>query len=143
MRAIPILCQAAAMMVLLALGATTEARVSHGYSTVFTLDTVTDAGHENLDMPRNVELSPAYPNPFNPNATIEFELTDSGSIDLSVYDPQGRLVQSLASGAHSVGRHAAAWDGRDMSGRFMPSGIYFCRLRSPWGTQTKKLTLVR
>ncbi len=55
-----------------------------------------------------------YPNPFNPQTTIRYELPAALPVDLQVYDLRGRLVRTLASGRiERAGEHRIQWDGRD------------------------------
>ena len=79
-------------------------------------------------VPTETRLLPNYPNPFNPNTWITVELAQDSDMNVSVYDMLGRLVKTLASGAHKAGGHVFEWDGTDASGVALPSGIYFTRL---------------
>ena len=81
-------------------------------------------------MPRSglVNLQQNVPNPFNPQTTIRFELAEAGPVTLAVFDAQGRRVATLARGFYAAGEHAAAWDGRDATGRPVGSGVYLYRL---------------
>lgn len=88
-------------------------------------------------------LLPAYPNPFNPTVTIPFVLASTGRVDLSVYDAAGRLVDLLVDDALPAGRHDVSWNGVDMRGRPLPSGIYFIRLNVGDNVSTGKVSLVR
>jgi flagellar hook assembly protein FlgD len=126
----------------LIIGAAAQARVSHGYSGIFSLDTVTAVGDEN-GLPQATSISTIYPNPFNPRTTIAFELAEAATIELAVFDLRGRLVTVLESGPLPIGRHQAIWDGQDDKGRAVPTGTYVCRLSTPQGPQTKKMTLAR
>lgn len=80
----------------------------------------------------------AYPNPFNPRATITLELPAAGRTTLRVYDVTGRLVETLADGVLSAGSHTLFFDGSLYS-----SGIYFARLEAGSVTRTQKLALLR
>lgn len=83
-------------------------------------------------------LKPVYPNPFNPAATIPVSLGSDQDVRLSVYDLKGRLVRVLHDGALTAGNHAFSFDGRELA-----SGTYFCRLETPVGVQTERMTLVK
>lgn len=120
-----------------------QSRVSYGDSPVFSLDTITAVGDEGGAVPALTALSAAYPNPFNPRVTIEYQLAAAGPIELAVFDPRGRLVRMLESGPHPAGRHQANWDGLDAAGRAAPAGIYLCRLAGAHGTQTLKIGLAK
>ena len=116
--------------------------MSHGYSGIFSLDTVTAVDDQTAPPPANA-IAAIYPNPFNPRTTIAFELAEPGQIVLSVVDLRGRLVRVLESGTRPTGRHQATWDGQDSEGRAVPAGTYFCRLTTAQGPHTRKLTLAR
>jgi len=71
-----------------------------------------------------------YPNPTGGDTRIDFVLGTGGEVELSVYDVAGRLVRTLRLGVLAQGDHTAGWDGRDGSGSFVPSGVYFVRLKA-------------
>jgi hypothetical protein len=121
---------------------TAIAQIAHGYSNVFTVDTVASVDGEESP-PLVTALISIYPNPFNPLSTIEFELAESGSVELAVFDLRGRLVRVLDRESRSRGQYRTTWNGRDEDGRAMPAGTYFCRLVTSGGAQTMKLTLVQ
>jgi flagellar hook assembly protein FlgD len=125
------------------MGATAEARVSHGYSGIFSLDTVTAVGDEANSPPQATMLGTIYPNPFNPRTTIGYELVEAATVKLAIYDVRGMQVRLLEAGNRPSGRHQTIWDGQDDKGRAVPTGTYFCRLATPQGSQTRKLTLAR
>jgi hypothetical protein len=102
--------------------------------------------------PAPVELLPTRtdlrletaPNPFNPQTVISFELPESASASLEIFDPAGRRVRVLVRGeALTAGAHSRGWDGRDEIGREAPSGTYVCRLRAGETTGSTRLTLLR
>jgi hypothetical protein len=78
-------------------------------------------------------LGRAYPNPFNPLTTIEFEVGKPTSAKLEVFTVEGRLVRVLADGRFATGPQRATWDGTDHSGRKVASGTYFYRLTTGEG----------
>ena len=94
-------------------------------------------------VPTGVRLFPAYPNPFNPSTTIRYELPQTESVNVSIYNVQGRLISELTNQVQSAGRYAIQWSGKDNSGRHIPSGIYLCKLATPNYSQTKKLILLK
>jgi len=86
----------------------------------------------------------SYPNPFNPRTTIAYDLPRPARIDLRVYDVHGRLASVLVpEQAATAGRHEIIWEGADESGRKLPSGVYFARLRSARQQTTGRLVLVK
>lgn len=132
-----------AAAVLLLAGTAAQARVSHGYSGILTIDTVTAVRDDTNTVPQVTTIAAIYPNPFNPRTMIEFELAEAGPIELAIYDVGGRAVRVLDSGSRSAGRYQATWDGTDNAGRAIPTGTYFCRLNTVQGSQARKLTLAR
>jgi hypothetical protein len=124
-------------------GTTTQARISHGYSGIISIDTVTAIGEGASGPPQAARISSIYPNPFNPRTTIEYELGVGDSIELSIFDMRGRLVYSVESGSKTAGQHQATWNGVGRDGRSVPAGTYYCRLMTSHGANTQKLTLAK
>lgn len=77
------------------------------------------------ELPHDTALHPVYPNPFNPQAVVTYELRAPAEIRLSVFDVMGREVRVLADGRHSAGTHQAVLDAIGL-----PGGVYFVRLVS-------------
>jgi glucose/arabinose dehydrogenase len=89
-------------------------------------------------------LSQNVPNPFNPVTRIRFSTHEEGLVELTVYDVEGRLVQTLVRKRLDAGPHAAAWDGRNEKGAAAPSGIYFYRLAvNGRAVDAKRMVLLR
>ncbi|MBD3221893.1 T9SS type A sorting domain-containing protein [bacterium] len=83
-------------------------------------------------------LGSCYPNPFNPTTTIPVTLARETEVRLAIYDLRGRLVRELHDGVMAAGRHAVPFDGSGLT-----SGVYLCRLESPAGARTQRLTLLK
>jgi hypothetical protein len=101
------------------------------------------AAPEAPSLPAVTRLAGASPNPFNPQVTIAFDLAAPARVRLAVYDLQGALVRVLADGDLAAGRSSATWDGRDDSGRALPSGAYFARFDAGGVRESMKVMLVR
>jgi hypothetical protein len=99
------------------------------------------------DLPaRGAAIESTYPNPFNPLVRVRYAVStqdDGTKIALDILDIRGHLVLSLESGPQAAGHHEAAWGGTDATGRRMPSGAYFVRLRSASGQQIRPITMVK
>lgn len=93
--------------------------------------------------PKSPRLIRSFPNPFNAATTIEFELTDPGSVSLKVYNMLGQKVRVLADGEFEPGRHSVTWDGRDAHGTTVASGVYLYRFESGNVSQTRKMILLK
>lgn len=90
-----------------------------------------------------VQLSQNVPNPFNPTTTIKFSLPASEQVALAVYNANGALVRTLVDGVKERGDHNITWDGRDMSGSPVSSGVYFYRLSAGKFSESKKMVLLK
>jgi ligand-binding sensor domain-containing protein len=78
--------------------------------------------------PEKSRLLINFPNPFNPETMIEYELTSSSWVSLAVFDLNGREVKQLALGIQDEGTHRAVWDGTDQAQQAVPAGVYMARL---------------
>lgn len=88
-------------------------------------------------------LHAAYPNPFNPQTTIAFELRNPGMVRLDIFTIDGKLVTGLVHGDKAAGRHQVIWQGQNSKGERVSSGAYFYRLQAGDRTETKRMTLVK
>jgi len=88
-------------------------------------------------------LAPPSPSPARPGAEILYRLATPAKIDLSIYDPAGRLVRVLSGGERSTGEHILSWDGRNSRGRAAPSGVYFIVLTAGGETKSRRTVLLR
>lgn len=95
-------------------------------------------------LPTANELRQNFPNPFNPETTIAFDLKAEMVVELSIYGMTGQHVRTLASGqALSAGSYSYLWDGLDDSGAKVGSGVYLYHLRSGDFTSVKKMALLK
>ncbi len=88
-------------------------------------------------------LYPSYPNPFNPKTIIQYELSQPGAVELTIYNISGQVVTTLVDESQAQGIYKRSWSGMDDHGRDMPSGIYFYSLKMNEKTQTRKMILMR
>ena len=98
---------------------------------------------EKSTTPDRFALYPAFPNPFNPVATIRFDLPRRVDVSLHIIDLLGRRVRALAENRFDAGEHSVVWDGRSDDGTEVAAGIYFARLRAGDKIKTIKMLLVR
>jgi hypothetical protein len=85
----------------------------------------------------------ASPNPIRDHCTITYSLPRSGRVELAVYDGEGALVATLASGVATAGGHRAVWEGTNSEGTQVPAGLYVCRLSALGQTATGRLVVIR
>ncbi len=81
------------------------------------------------------------PNPARGAVSVSYDLPSSVPVDLSVINPAGRKVATLASGRIGPGRHQVHWNRQDNKGRALPAGVYFVRLAAGEKTRLVKLVL--
>ncbi len=93
------------------------------------VDLVTAIDIQETDKGNTSILFPAYPNPFNPMTTIQFEISEPSAVSLRIFDNRGRVVRHLVSDRLSAGLHRIVWDGRTNNGKRAASGLYFYALR--------------
>jgi flagellar hook assembly protein FlgD len=86
-------------------------------------------------------LFPATPSPFTQATDIRFSVALEGPVRVAIYDALGRRVALLLDQARPAGLHRLHWDGRNHSGRPVPSGVYWCRVQS--GSRSETIRLVR
>ncbi len=97
-------------------------------------------------IPEKTMLLPNYPNPFNPETWIPYQVSKSAEVTLRIYSINGILVRTLALGQTPVGVYqsrsrAAYWDGRNDVGESVASGIYFYTLTADDFTATRKMLI--
>ncbi|MFB0517049.1 MAG: FlgD immunoglobulin-like domain containing protein [Candidatus Neomarinimicrobiota bacterium] len=94
-------------------------------------------------LPKAYSLKQNHPNPFNPATTILYELPHASEVSLIVYDLLGREVATLVDGYQEPGYYQALWDGRDQTGRSVPSGVYIARLVTKGHSKSIKMLLLK
>ena len=93
--------------------------------------------------PRQLELLPNVPNPFNPTTRIPFTTPSEGPVRVAIYDARGSLVRVLVDKSAPAGHYDADWDGRDAKGAPVSSGIYLCQLEHRSDVRTRKIVLIK
>ena len=97
-------------------------------------------------VPKATALLANYPNPFNPETWIPYQLAKPAEVTLTIYSVEGALVRTLSLGHLSAGLYqsrsrAAYWDGRNMIGEPVASGLYFYTLTAGDCTATRKMLI--
>ena len=103
---------------------------------------------DSLEVAKKDALLPNYPNPFNPETWIPYQLAAASSVRIHIYDLMGWRVRTLDLGRQPAGayfsRHRAAhWDGRNALGERVATGVYFYRLETDDFTATKRMVIVK
>ncbi len=105
----------------------------------------------NSDVNRYTEVTNVkgnYPNPFNPETSIEFSLkghsNEEVEVNLTVYNIKGQKVITLIDGKlNPSGQHSVRWSGKDDTGNSVSSGVYFYKLQTPDYSETGKMVLMK
>ncbi len=98
--------------------------------------------------PQDTLLAQNFPNPFNPETWIPYQLNKATEVKISIYDVSGRLVRSLDLGWQPTGSYmtpssAAYWDGRNAVGERVASGIYFYTLQTSDFAATRRMVILK
>lgn len=93
--------------------------------------------------PETFQFYPNYPNPFNSQTTITFDLSSPSDIDLTIVNVLGQTVAKLLQGPFEAGRKTILWDGKSTNGQNLPSGVYMCVLRIDQHMHVRKMTFLR
>lgn len=101
---------------------------------------------EAVTVPDVTALLTNYPNPFNPETWIPYQLAKAADVTLTIYDVQGRVVRDLDLGHQHAGMYhnrsrAAYWDGKNALGESVASGVYFYTLTAGDFTATRKMLI--
>ena len=97
-------------------------------------------------IPEMTSVLPNYPNPFNPETWIPYQLATPAEVALTIYDLHGRVVRDLDLGHQRAGIYhsrsrAAHWDGRNAQGELVASGFYFYKFTAGDFTATRKMLI--
>jgi PKD repeat protein len=110
---------------------------------VFQISIQTSVETHREGSPTQYCLSQNFPNPFNPQTTIQYQLPKSEQVNLLIFDIRGALVRNLVDGKKEAGYHQVLWDGKDENGRSVSSGMYFVRIQAGRFIQRRKMLLIR
>jgi len=94
-------------------------------------------------LPRQFSLEQNFPNPFNPSTTIAFSLPHRGEAHLDIFNAVGQLVRRLDVKASSSGVTRVVWDGKDLGGSPVASGLYLYRITSGEFSASRKMMLLK
>ena len=95
-------------------------------------------------LPTAFSLGAAHPNPFNPSTQIAYDVPQQAPITLTVYNLLGQEVARLVDGTQTPGRYTVTWDGRNVQGITVASGVYIYRMITGTGfTATGRMTLLK
>ena len=99
-------------------------------------------------IPEETALLANYPNPFNPETWIPYQLASPAEVALTIYNMKGKMVRRLAVGHQAAGMYksrsrAIYWDGRNQLGESVASGLYFYTLTTGDFTATRRMLILK
>jgi hypothetical protein len=97
---------------------------------------------------KRTALLPNFPNPFNPETWIPFQLAEDADVVIRIYDIDGRLVRELDVGKRTAGMYAtredaAYWDGKNELGEAVAAGVYLCELTAGDRRAVRRMTIAK
>ncbi|MBN2541619.1 S8 family peptidase [bacterium] len=91
----------------------------------------------------SAKLYPCFPNPFNSETKIFYEIAAPGQVTLEIFDCLGNKVKTLVNQTLSAGKHSATWEGKNDINNSMSSGVYFAKLQNGDKVFNNKLILIK
>lgn len=92
--------------------------------------------------PDGYNLSPNFPNPFNPSTNIRFEVPNAANVDIDIYTSTGKFVKHLVNQNVGPGAYQVCWDGTNNEGNPVASGVYLYRMNAGNFTDTHKMAKI-
>ncbi|MBD3290579.1 T9SS type A sorting domain-containing protein [candidate division KSB1 bacterium] len=101
------------------------------------------ADYKNPKQPEEFRLFQNYPNPFNSSTIIEYNLSESSHVNVTIYDITGRRITELVNTNQSAGVYRIKWNGKNAALTEVASGVYFYRITTKDFDQVSKMVLLR
>ncbi|MCL2065284.1 MAG: T9SS type A sorting domain-containing protein [Candidatus Cloacimonetes bacterium] len=98
---------------------------------------------DQLDLPLYTELLGNFPNPFNPETIINFNLAEAETVTIEIYNIRGQKVKSLLNTSMDRGFHSVIWNGTDDNARSVGSGMYFYVMRAGEFSAVRRMVLLK
>jgi hypothetical protein len=95
------------------------------------------------DLPFEFDIAQNYPNPFNPSTTISYTLPGEGKVTIMIYNIMGQEVKTLVDEVQASGIHSVVWQGINVHGIEVASGMYFYNVKFGGNSITKKMILMK
>ncbi len=108
---------------------------------------VVSIANEQNTSPKEFSLSSNYPNPFNPQTNVKYELAENSVVTIKVFNILGKEITTLVEKEQTPGSYQISWEAKDNEGRLLPSGVYLIRLSASGKTvdytKTVKAILIK
>jgi len=96
-----------------------------------------------LALPTEFTIEKAYPNPFNPSVQVRYGLPEVADVNIQIYDLMGRLINKITLSNQPAGWHTYNWNGTDLVGQKVSTGVYLLNMRAGTLLQQQKLTFLK
>ena len=94
-------------------------------------------------MPDRFDLHQNFPNPFNPDTRIRYQLPEASHVQLVIFNALGQRIKTLVDQDKDAGWYLEKWDGRDDHGGLVGSGVYFVKLKAGSFSKIQKMMLIQ
>ena len=94
-------------------------------------------------MVENFSISEAFPNPFNPNTNLKFNVQKEVFVKITIYNQLGKRVKDLVNENYAVGTHAVPWNSTNNQGKQVSAGMYVYTIQAGEFRATKKMVLLK
>jgi len=94
-------------------------------------------------VPLSYQLHQNFPNPFNPDTQIRFEIPKNHDIAIVIYNMLGQKIRTLVKDSFKAGRHVVNWDGQNDHGLQVPTGMYIYRIKAGEFMAAKKMVMIK
>jgi hypothetical protein len=119
------------------------ALVSDSIKSYYCADEIMKPSVDFASTPPSYQLHANYPNPFNPETTIEYSLTDPEHVRIDIYNILGNRVSTLVDEVKAPGNHEVMWNGTDENGSRVASGIYFYNMKAGAFNETRRMVMLK
>ena len=116
---------------------------SEAISIPINLNTGNNLGAGISHLPKDFNLYPAYPNPFNPTITLHYDLPEDAIINIIIYDIMGRRIKTLFNGSQSAGYKSIQWNANNSVGQSVSAGIYLYQIQVGDIREIRKIILLK
>ncbi|HHV36528.1 MAG TPA: choice-of-anchor D domain-containing protein [Candidatus Cloacimonetes bacterium] len=103
----------------------------------------TTSAEDDISPAATTQLNGNYPNPFNPETTISYNMKEAGAVSIDIYNIKGQLVKHLVKGEMPPGEHRVVWNGRDNNNRAVASGVYFLKMNAGDYSASRKMIMMK
>lgn len=103
----------------------------------------TSALVDNVSEPVTFNLKQNFPNPFNPNTTIEYSIPRNEFVDLKIFNMIGQEIKRLVQSNQTAGAHVIQWDGKNNAGETMSAGIYIVQITAGTFSDNRRIVLLK